>query len=91
MREKPGCRLHGGKGGGPRGERSGAYRTGHYTAEAKDERRQLWAVLRALRRLKSQSEDYSTPSTASLGWISGYQARMVVGIMLCAGRECRLT
>jgi hypothetical protein len=28
MRGKPVCRLHGGKGGGPKGERNGAYRTG---------------------------------------------------------------
>jgi hypothetical protein len=34
MRGPPVCRLHGGKGGGPRGGRNGAYRTGRYTAEA---------------------------------------------------------
>jgi hypothetical protein len=39
MRGKSVCRLHGGKGGGPKGERNGAYRTGRYTAEAKAERR----------------------------------------------------
>jgi len=39
MRGKPVCRLHGGKGGGPTGERNGAYRTGRYAAEAKAERR----------------------------------------------------
>jgi hypothetical protein len=34
MRGKPVCRLHGGKGGGPKGEQSGAYRTGFYTEKA---------------------------------------------------------
>ena len=34
------CRLHGGKGGGPKGDRNGAYRTGRYTTEAKAERRE---------------------------------------------------
>jgi hypothetical protein len=51
MRGKPVCRLHGGKGGGPKGERNGAYRTGRYTAEAKAERREQRALLRELRRL----------------------------------------
>jgi hypothetical protein len=37
MRGKPVCRLHGGKGGGPKGEKNGAFRTGQYTAEAKAE------------------------------------------------------
>ena len=45
------CRLHGGKGGGPKGERNGAYRTGHYTAEAKVERQASRVLLRQLRRL----------------------------------------
>jgi glucans biosynthesis protein len=56
MRGKPVCRLHGGKGGGPSGERNGAYRTGRYTAEAKAERRQTRAVIRELRRLIDSSE-----------------------------------
>jgi len=38
MRGKTVCRLHGGKGGGPKGERNGAYRTGRYTGEAKVEK-----------------------------------------------------
>jgi len=45
------CRLHGGKGGGPNGERNGAYRTGRYTLEAKAERREQRAVVRQLLRL----------------------------------------
>jgi len=49
MRGRPVCPLHGGKGGGPSGERNGAYRTGRYTAEAKAERRQLRLLLRELR------------------------------------------
>ena len=42
MRAKPICRLHGGKGGGPKGERNGAYRT-----EAKAERRQVRMLIGA--------------------------------------------
>jgi hypothetical protein len=56
MRGKSVCRLHGGKGGGPKGERNGAYRTGRYTAEAKAEPRQMWAIIRELRRLIDSSE-----------------------------------
>jgi hypothetical protein len=56
MRGKPVCRLHGGKGGGPKGVRNGAYRTGRYTAEAKAERRQLRLLLRELRDLIDCSE-----------------------------------
>jgi hypothetical protein len=51
MRGRPVCRLHGGKGGGPKGERNGAYHTGRYTAEARAERREAHALLRELRRL----------------------------------------
>jgi hypothetical protein len=56
MRGKTVCRLHGGKGGGPIGERNGAYRTGRYTAEAKAERRQMRTLLRELRSLIDSSE-----------------------------------
>jgi hypothetical protein len=51
IRNRPVCRLHGGKGGGPRGDRNGAYRTGRYTAEAKAERKATRALLREIRRL----------------------------------------
>ena len=57
MRGKPVCRLHGGKGGGPKGERNGAYRTGRYTVEAKAERREQRAVIRELLRLLAMAED----------------------------------
>jgi hypothetical protein len=50
MRGRPVCRLDGGEGGGPKGERNGAYRTGRYTAEAKAERRKQRALIRELRR-----------------------------------------
>ena len=56
MRGKSVCRLHGGKGGGPSGERNGTYRTGRYTAEAKTERRQMRALIRELRRLIDSSD-----------------------------------
>jgi hypothetical protein len=51
MRGKAVRRLHGGKGGGPKGERNSAYRTGRYTAEAKAERQATRTLLRDLRRL----------------------------------------
>ena len=57
MRGRPVCRLHGFKGGGPKGERNGAYRRGHYTAEAKAERRQMRALIRELRRLAAMAAD----------------------------------
>jgi hypothetical protein len=44
-------RLHGCKGGGPKGERNGAYRTGRYTAEAKAERQRVQMLIRELRHL----------------------------------------
>ena len=50
MRGRPVCRVHGGKGGAPKGKANGAYRTGHYTAEAKAERRQMRALIREVRR-----------------------------------------
>ena len=56
MRGKTVCRLHGGKGGGPKGERNGAYRTGRHTAEAKAERRQVRMLTRELRHLIDSSE-----------------------------------
>ena len=51
MRGRPVCRVHGGKGGAPKGERNGNYQTGRYTAEAKAERRELRALIREVRRL----------------------------------------
>ena len=44
------------RGGGPKGERNGAYRTGRYIAEAKAERRELRLLLRELRSLIDSSE-----------------------------------
>jgi hypothetical protein len=51
MGDRSVCRLHGGKGGGPKDEHNGAYRTGRYTAEANEERREQRALIRELRRL----------------------------------------
>jgi len=56
MRNRPVCRLHGGKGGGPKAERNGAFRAGRFTAEAKAERREQRAVLRELRRLLTMAD-----------------------------------
>jgi hypothetical protein len=55
MRGKPVCRLHGGKGGGLKGERNGAYRTGRYTEEAIAERRQVRMLIRARRRMMAMA------------------------------------
>jgi hypothetical protein len=43
------CRFHGARGGGPKGERNGAYRDGLHTAEAVAERRAVAALLRQAR------------------------------------------
>jgi hypothetical protein len=40
------CRFHGARGGGPNGERNGAYRDGQHTAVAVAERRAVAALLR---------------------------------------------
>jgi hypothetical protein len=56
MRNRPVCRLHGGKGGGPKAERNGAFRTGRYSLEAKAERREQRAVLRELRRVLEMAD-----------------------------------
>ena len=51
IRGRSKCRLHGGKGGGPKGERNGRYRTGKFSQEAVDERRRAKAKLQELRAL----------------------------------------
>ena len=51
MRGKPVCRLHGGKGGAPNGERNGAYKTGRYAQEVKRERMRQRAIVREVRRI----------------------------------------
>jgi len=56
MHGRPVCRLPGGKGGGPMGERNGAYRTGRYTAKAKAERREQRVLIRELLRLIDAGE-----------------------------------
>jgi hypothetical protein len=57
MRGKPVCRLHGGMGGGPSGERNGALRTGRYITEAKAERQEQRALPRELYRLIAAEEE----------------------------------
>lgn len=44
------CRLHGGKGGAPKGERNGAYRHGGMTKEAIALRKRVVRLLKALGR-----------------------------------------
>jgi len=56
MRNRPVCRLHGGKGGGPKAERNGAFRAGRYSLEAKAEGREQRAVLRELRRVLEMAD-----------------------------------
>jgi len=55
MRGKRVYRLHGGKGGGSRGECNGAYRTGRYTNEAKAEKRWMRKLIQELRRFIGSS------------------------------------
>lgn len=43
------CRFHGARGGGPRGERNGAYKHGLHTAEAVAARRAVSELLRRAR------------------------------------------
>jgi hypothetical protein len=57
MRRRPVCRVHGGKGGGPTGERNGAYRTGRCTAETRAERKEEHTLIRELRRLIAMKDD----------------------------------
>jgi hypothetical protein len=51
MKGKRVCRMHGVKGGAPKGERNGNYRTGYYTGEAKAERRSVGELLREAREI----------------------------------------
>ena len=45
------CRMHGGSSpGAPKGEENGNYRTGRFTCEAIEQRRQLAAWIRAMAR-----------------------------------------
>ncbi|MEI7606182.1 MAG: hypothetical protein WCJ64_02235 [Rhodospirillaceae bacterium] len=57
MSGRPVCRLHGGKGGGPRGSRNGRYTHGYHTKEAKAELKQMRAEMRELRELMRAGED----------------------------------
>lgn len=53
------CRLHGGAigSGAPRGERNGAYSHGRFTCEAIEERREMAALRRQLRKLITMMDD----------------------------------
>jgi hypothetical protein len=44
------CRFHGAGGGGPRGSRNGAYRSGLFTKEAVEEGRSLQELVRQSRK-----------------------------------------
>jgi hypothetical protein len=57
IRGKQVCRLHGGKGGGPKGKGNGAYRTGRYTAEANADRREQRTLIRNLRRFMAEADE----------------------------------
>jgi len=48
---RPVCRLHGGKGGAPKGKRNGAFRHGRYSAEVIAERREARATIKRVRAL----------------------------------------
>ena len=46
------CRMHGARGGAPKGERNGRYRTGLFTTEMKELRRLIHALTRVARDLE---------------------------------------
>ena len=46
------CRMHGARGGAPKGERNGRYRTGLFTTEMRELRRLIHALTRAARDLE---------------------------------------
>jgi glucans biosynthesis protein len=52
VRGKRRCRMHGGApgSGAPSGARNGNYRHGHFTAEAKEQRRRLRSLIRDARK-----------------------------------------
>src|SRR5690348_5507235 len=50
IKGRPRCRLHGGKGGAPRGERHGRFLHGMRTIEAIEQRRMTTALIREFRR-----------------------------------------
>ena len=49
VRGKRVCRMHGARGGGPKGERNGAYKHGAFTVEAINLRREVAALLKSIR------------------------------------------
>src|SRR5438270_13702390 len=53
VRGKRRCRMHGGApgSGAPSGRRNGNYRHGHFTAEAKEQRRRLGLLIREARKM----------------------------------------
>ena len=53
VRGKRRCRMHGGApgSGAPSGRRNGNYRHGHFTAEAKEQRRRLRSLIRDARKM----------------------------------------
>jgi len=53
VRGKRRCRMHGGApgSGAPFGRRNGNYRHGHFTSEAKEERRRLRSLIRDARKM----------------------------------------
>ena len=51
------CRLHGGKGGGPKGKANGAFKTGRYSKETIARRRQSRAAAAALRDLLNMARE----------------------------------
>ena len=51
MRGKTVCRMHGGKGGAPRGNRNGSYRHGRHTIKAMEVRREARLAAGQIREL----------------------------------------
>ncbi len=49
MRGRSVCHIHGGKGGAPKGERNGSYKSGLHTNEIVGLKREIAGILRAAR------------------------------------------
>jgi len=51
VKGRPTCRMHGGTGGAPKGERNGRWRHGRYSGDTIEARREARAIIRAIREM----------------------------------------
>jgi hypothetical protein len=60
------CRMHGARGGAPKGEANGNYKTGEHTAEVREARRLVRAILRRAKEAMRLSEARAPPQCMGL-------------------------